>query len=187
VEENQDNLGKGPSSPGKHRGHSPQPRCSWTPGSFLNVRTFPALSSVVQARGWCFSRCDCPVGSDTRVGPQPCDGDSGEAASGAEQAPVRLPSQKACRGEGIAERGVSEASGLAPGIWSLYPCGELCSACCVQGLQSLCCSPPCRQYSLSAERKTMAHPNSLDRRRTKYLMRNVVSCGAWRWWWWEPV
>ncbi|XP_075295033.1 fer-1-like protein 4 isoform X2 [Opisthocomus hoazin] len=34
----------------------------------------------------------------------------------------------------------------------------------------------CRQYSLSAERKTMAHPNSLDRRRTKYLMRNVPQC-----------
>ncbi|XP_054702023.1 fer-1-like protein 4 isoform X3 [Grus americana] len=32
----------------------------------------------------------------------------------------------------------------------------------------------CRQYSLSAERKTMAHPNNLDRCRTKYLMRNIV-------------
>ncbi|NWS85224.1 FR1L4 protein, partial [Toxostoma redivivum] len=32
----------------------------------------------------------------------------------------------------------------------------------------------CRQYSLSAERKTMAHPNNLDRCRTKYLMRNVI-------------
>ncbi|KFO13704.1 Fer-1-like 4, partial [Balearica regulorum gibbericeps] len=32
----------------------------------------------------------------------------------------------------------------------------------------------CRQYLLSAERKTMAHPNNLDRCRTKYLMRNIV-------------
>ncbi|NXB07710.1 FR1L4 protein, partial [Cnemophilus loriae] len=32
----------------------------------------------------------------------------------------------------------------------------------------------CRQYSLSAERKTMAHPNNLDRCRTKYLMRNTI-------------
>lgn len=32
----------------------------------------------------------------------------------------------------------------------------------------------------------MAHPNNLDRCRTKYLMRNIVSCGAW-WWWCEPV
>ncbi|NWH93478.1 FR1L4 protein, partial [Aegithalos caudatus] len=32
----------------------------------------------------------------------------------------------------------------------------------------------CRQYSFSAERKTMAHPNNLDRCRTKYLMRNVI-------------
>ncbi|NXC43316.1 FR1L4 protein, partial [Penelope pileata] len=32
----------------------------------------------------------------------------------------------------------------------------------------------CRQYSLSAERKTMAHPNNLDRCRTKYMMRNIV-------------
>ncbi|NXA74893.1 FR1L4 protein, partial [Thryothorus ludovicianus] len=32
----------------------------------------------------------------------------------------------------------------------------------------------CRQYSLSSERKTMAHPNNLDRCRTKYLMRNVI-------------
>ncbi|NXB46384.1 FR1L4 protein, partial [Leucopsar rothschildi] len=32
----------------------------------------------------------------------------------------------------------------------------------------------CRQYSLSAERKTMAHPNNLDRCRTKYLMRNII-------------
>ncbi|NXY45830.1 FR1L4 protein, partial [Ceuthmochares aereus] len=32
----------------------------------------------------------------------------------------------------------------------------------------------CRQYSLSAERKTMAHPNSLDKYRMKYLMRNVI-------------
>ncbi|OPJ82667.1 fer-1-like protein 4 [Patagioenas fasciata monilis] len=34
----------------------------------------------------------------------------------------------------------------------------------------------CRQYSLSAERKTMAHPNNLDRCRTKYLMRNIILC-----------
>ncbi|NXP46423.1 FR1L4 protein, partial [Heliornis fulica] len=34
----------------------------------------------------------------------------------------------------------------------------------------------CRQYSLSAERKAMAHPNSLDRCRTKHLMRHVVLC-----------
>ncbi|NXI05510.1 FR1L4 protein, partial [Pachycephala philippinensis] len=32
----------------------------------------------------------------------------------------------------------------------------------------------CRQYLLSAERKTMAHPNNLDRCRTKYLMRNII-------------
>ncbi|NXN66305.1 FR1L4 protein, partial [Himantopus himantopus] len=32
----------------------------------------------------------------------------------------------------------------------------------------------CRQYSLSAERKTMAHPNNLDRCRTKYLMHNII-------------
>ncbi|NXV98561.1 FR1L4 protein, partial [Calonectris borealis] len=32
----------------------------------------------------------------------------------------------------------------------------------------------CRQYSLSTERKTMAHPNNLDRCRTKYLMRNII-------------
>ncbi|XP_010021877.1 PREDICTED: LOW QUALITY PROTEIN: fer-1-like protein 4, partial [Nestor notabilis] len=32
----------------------------------------------------------------------------------------------------------------------------------------------CRQYSLGAERKTMAHPNNLDRCRTKYLMRNII-------------
>ncbi|NXJ00294.1 FR1L4 protein, partial [Psophia crepitans] len=32
----------------------------------------------------------------------------------------------------------------------------------------------CRQYSLSAERKTMAHPNNLDRYRMKYLMRNII-------------
>ncbi|NXL23997.1 FR1L4 protein, partial [Setophaga kirtlandii] len=32
----------------------------------------------------------------------------------------------------------------------------------------------CRQYSLSAERKTMAHPNNLDRCRKKYLMRNII-------------
>ncbi|XP_041877663.1 fer-1-like protein 4 isoform X1 [Corvus kubaryi] len=32
----------------------------------------------------------------------------------------------------------------------------------------------CRQYSVNAERKTMAHPNNLDRCRTKYLMRNII-------------
>ncbi|NXJ51751.1 FR1L4 protein, partial [Spizaetus tyrannus] len=32
----------------------------------------------------------------------------------------------------------------------------------------------CRQYSLSAERKTMVHPNNLDRCRMKYLMRNII-------------
>ncbi|KFZ56822.1 Fer-1-like 4, partial [Podiceps cristatus] len=32
----------------------------------------------------------------------------------------------------------------------------------------------CRQYSLSAERKTMAHPNNLDGCRMKYLMRNII-------------
>ncbi|XP_027519801.1 fer-1-like protein 4 [Corapipo altera] len=32
----------------------------------------------------------------------------------------------------------------------------------------------CRQYSLGAERKTMAHPNNLDRCRMKYLMRNII-------------
>ncbi|XP_068768831.1 fer-1-like protein 4 isoform X3 [Struthio camelus] len=32
----------------------------------------------------------------------------------------------------------------------------------------------CRQYSLNAERKTMAHPNNLDRCRTKYTMRNII-------------
>ncbi|NXT58437.1 FR1L4 protein, partial [Pluvianellus socialis] len=32
----------------------------------------------------------------------------------------------------------------------------------------------CRQCSLSAERKTMAHANNLDRCRMKYLMRNIV-------------
>ncbi|KFP09367.1 Fer-1-like 4, partial [Egretta garzetta] len=34
----------------------------------------------------------------------------------------------------------------------------------------------CRQYSLSTERKTMAHPNNLDRCRMKYLMRNIILC-----------
>ncbi|NXA09111.1 FR1L4 protein, partial [Sapayoa aenigma] len=34
----------------------------------------------------------------------------------------------------------------------------------------------CRQYSLSAEKKTMAHPNNLDRCRMKYLMRNIILC-----------
>ncbi|NWS41488.1 FR1L4 protein, partial [Probosciger aterrimus] len=34
----------------------------------------------------------------------------------------------------------------------------------------------CRQYSLGAERKTMAYPNNLDRCRTKYLMRNIILC-----------
>ncbi|NXE14733.1 FR1L4 protein, partial [Lophotis ruficrista] len=34
----------------------------------------------------------------------------------------------------------------------------------------------CRQYSLSTERKTMTHPNNLDRCRTKYLMRNIILC-----------
>ncbi|XP_010139718.1 PREDICTED: fer-1-like protein 4, partial [Buceros rhinoceros silvestris] len=34
----------------------------------------------------------------------------------------------------------------------------------------------CRQYSLSAERKTMTRPNNLDRCRTKYLMRNIILC-----------
>ncbi|KFQ58893.1 Fer-1-like 4, partial [Pelecanus crispus] len=32
----------------------------------------------------------------------------------------------------------------------------------------------CRQYLLSTERKTMAHPNNLDRCRTKYLMRSII-------------
>ncbi|NXX53418.1 FR1L4 protein, partial [Scopus umbretta] len=32
----------------------------------------------------------------------------------------------------------------------------------------------CRQYSLSTERKTMAHPNNLDSCRMKYLMRNII-------------
>ncbi|XP_069727809.1 fer-1-like protein 4 [Phaenicophaeus curvirostris] len=32
----------------------------------------------------------------------------------------------------------------------------------------------CRQYSLSAERKTMANPNNLDKYRMKYLMRNII-------------
>ncbi|KAF1662080.1 Fer-1-like protein 4, partial [Aptenodytes patagonicus] len=32
----------------------------------------------------------------------------------------------------------------------------------------------CRQYLLSTERKTMAHPNNLDRCRMKYLMRNIM-------------
>ncbi|NXM94772.1 FR1L4 protein, partial [Sylvia borin] len=32
----------------------------------------------------------------------------------------------------------------------------------------------CRQYSLSAEKTSMAHSNNLDRCRTKYLMRNIV-------------
>ncbi|KAM6242732.1 fer-1-like protein 4 isoform 2-T2 [Spheniscus humboldti] len=32
----------------------------------------------------------------------------------------------------------------------------------------------CRQYLLSTERKTMAHPNNLDRCRMKYLMRNII-------------
>ncbi|KFP41375.1 Fer-1-like 4, partial [Chlamydotis macqueenii] len=34
----------------------------------------------------------------------------------------------------------------------------------------------CRQYSLSTERKTMTHPNNLDRCRMKYLMRNIILC-----------
>uniref|UniRef100_A0A8D0FCE0 C2 domain-containing protein n=1 Tax=Strix occidentalis caurina TaxID=311401 RepID=A0A8D0FCE0_STROC len=45
-----------------------------------------------------------------------------------------------------------------PGVLSLY----------------LRCFSHCRQYSLSAERKTMAHPNNLDRCRTKYLMRSII-------------
>ncbi|KFV91190.1 Fer-1-like 4, partial [Eurypyga helias] len=32
----------------------------------------------------------------------------------------------------------------------------------------------CRQYSLNIERRTMAHPNNLDRCRMKYLMRNII-------------
>ncbi|NXT26817.1 FR1L4 protein, partial [Syrrhaptes paradoxus] len=32
----------------------------------------------------------------------------------------------------------------------------------------------CRQYSLSAERKIMTHPNNLDRCRMKYLMSNII-------------
>ncbi|NWH80590.1 FR1L4 protein, partial [Piaya cayana] len=32
----------------------------------------------------------------------------------------------------------------------------------------------CRQYSLGAERKTMANPNNLDKYRMKYLMRNII-------------
>lgn len=56
---------------------------------------------------------------------------------------------------------------------------ELCSASWVKGMQSLCCCSHCRQYSLSAERKTMAHPNNLDRCRMKYLMRNIVSGRTW--------
>ncbi|NXL02290.1 FR1L4 protein, partial [Mesembrinibis cayennensis] len=32
----------------------------------------------------------------------------------------------------------------------------------------------CRQYSFNTERKTMAHPNNLDRCRMKYLMRNII-------------
>uniref|UniRef100_A0A8C8AJK5 C2 domain-containing protein n=1 Tax=Otus sunia TaxID=257818 RepID=A0A8C8AJK5_9STRI len=60
------------------------------------------------------------------------------------------------------------------------------SWCAFLRMWSLCCFSHCRQYSLSAERKTMAHPNNLDRCRTKYLMRSIVSCGAW-WWWWQPV
>uniref|UniRef100_A0A8C3K7Y9 C2 domain-containing protein n=1 Tax=Calidris pygmaea TaxID=425635 RepID=A0A8C3K7Y9_9CHAR len=47
----------------------------------------------------------------------------------------------------------------------------------LSAVQSPCCFSHCRQYSLSAERKTMAHPNNLDRCRTKYLMRNIVSYG----------
>lgn len=74
-----------------------------------------------------------------------------------------------------------DTSGLAPRIWSLCLCCELCSACWVQRIQSLCCFSLCRQYSLSAESKTMAHPNNLDRCQTKYLMHNIVSCGVW-WW-----
>ncbi|NWI09601.1 FR1L4 protein, partial [Crypturellus soui] len=31
-----------------------------------------------------------------------------------------------------------------------------------------------RHYSLNAERKNMAHPNNLDRCRTKYIMRNII-------------
>uniref|UniRef100_A0A8B9QYN6 C2 domain-containing protein n=1 Tax=Anas platyrhynchos TaxID=8839 RepID=A0A8B9QYN6_ANAPL len=46
---------------------------------------------------------------------------------------------------------------------------------CVGRLLGLYCFSHCRQYSLSAERKTMAHPNNLDRCRTKYMMRNIVS------------
>lgn len=32
----------------------------------------------------------------------------------------------------------------------------------------------------------MTRPNNLDRCRTKYLMRNIVSCGAWGWCW-DPM
>uniref|UniRef100_A0A8C5IR11 C2 domain-containing protein n=1 Tax=Junco hyemalis TaxID=40217 RepID=A0A8C5IR11_JUNHY len=81
----------------------------------------------------------------------------------------------------LAERLPPDIGGLVPGIWSLCPCCELCSTCWVQRIQSLCCFSYCRQYSLSTERKTMAHPNNLDRCRTKYLMRNIVSHGVW-WW-----
>uniref|UniRef100_A0A8C3DYU5 Uncharacterized protein n=1 Tax=Corvus moneduloides TaxID=1196302 RepID=A0A8C3DYU5_CORMO len=57
--------------------------------------------------------------------------------------------------------------------------GCLSVACSFLSIQGLCCCSHCRQYSVNAERKTMAHPNNLDRCRTKYLMRNIVSCGAW--------
>ncbi|NWR77857.1 FR1L4 protein, partial [Centropus unirufus] len=34
----------------------------------------------------------------------------------------------------------------------------------------------CRQYSLSAERKTMSNPNNLDKCRMKYLTRSIILC-----------
>ncbi|NXC22114.1 FR1L4 protein, partial [Corythaeola cristata] len=54
------------------------------------------------------------------------------------------------------------------------PLHEPSSARGVQRVQGLCCFSHCRQYSLSTERKTMAHPNNLDRCRMKYLMRSII-------------
>uniref|UniRef100_A0A8C3Y454 C2 domain-containing protein n=1 Tax=Catharus ustulatus TaxID=91951 RepID=A0A8C3Y454_CATUS len=66
----------------------------------------------------------------------------------------------------LAERLVACSGSLsvACSFFVCFPCC-ICARCLL-----LCCFSHRRQYSLSAERKTMAHPNNLDRCRTKYLM-----------------
>lgn len=125
---------RGDPSPGKHRGHRPQPRCSWTPGCSLDVRTSPSLSSVTQTRDRCFGHRDCPVGPVHTSVPSPVLG-TVEREPQALSKPLCLLNQRPCRRE-IAERGVSDASGLVPGIWSSCPWWELRSACGVQGCRA---------------------------------------------------